>query len=118
MSLQELSDKELLIIADPILDNILDSARTNNYAEFSRDFHVEFANIINADEFNRQRSYSIERHGYVKKERTFLKCLRNEHSVIVLWVGEFDKLKGEILTGLNLRKFDNEIKVVGVWHHH
>jgi len=74
--------------------------------------------MVNADAFKKQQSFSIEKNGYVKADRNFLKCLRNEHSVIVLWVGQFEKLKGEILTGLNLRDFNDEIKVVGIWHHH
>lgn len=118
MSLQELTDNELLNVAEPILDNILEGARSNNYEKFSRDFHAGFAEIVDAEEFKRQQSFSVEKNGYVKTDRRFLKCLRNEHCVIILWVGEFEKLQGEILTGLNLRQFDGDIKVIGVWHHH
>ena len=118
MSLQQLSDEELLNLAEPILDNILDGARTDNYEKFSRDFHKDFADMVDAEQFKSQRIISAKKNGNIKKDRKFLKCLRNEHCVIILWVGEFEKLKGEILTGLNLRSFDNEVKVVGIWHHH
>jgi len=118
MSLHELSDEKVLEIANPILDNILEGARTRSYDKFSRDFDARFAEMVNIEEFERQQSYSVERNGHIKGDRQFLKCLRNEHSVMVLWIGEFEKLNGEILTGLNLREIDSKIKVVGIWHHH
>lgn len=117
MTLKALSNEEIRIIAEPILDNILDGARTSNYEMFSRDFHVDFAVMINEQEFNRQQSHG-KKHGHVKPGREFLKCLRNEHCVMVLWIGQFENLEGEILIGLNLREINNDIKVVGIWHHH
>jgi len=118
MAIQDLTDEEILKISEPIIDNIIEGAIASDYNQFSRDFHSGFAQIIDKTEFARQQSSKVNLYGQVVKDREFIRCLRNDHCVMVLWVGKFDKLNGEILTGLNLRSIDNEIKVVGIWHHH
>ena len=118
MAIQDLTNEEILKISEPILDNIIEGARASNYEKFSRDFHSGFAQMIDAAEFAKQQSLMVNKYGLIAQDREFIRCLRNDHCVMVLWVGKFDKLKGEILTGLNLREIDNEIKVVGIWHHH
>jgi hypothetical protein len=118
MAIQDLTDEEIMNISVPLSDNIIEGARSSNYEQFSRDFHSEFSQMLDVMEFDRQQSSMVNNYGQVCLDRKFIKCLRNDHCVMVLWAGRFDKLNGEILTGLNLREIDNEIKVVGIWHHH
>ena len=117
-ALQDLTDEQILAMADPLLDNIIAGANASDYDRFSRDFHEDFAKMIDAENFARQSAQARPMHGMVSEDRQFLRCLRNEHCVMVLWIGQFEKLAGEILTGINLREFDGEVKVVGVWHHY
>ena len=114
MNFSNKSDAEILAYAEPFLDNIIEASNELDYVRFSRNLSDSFKNAFTEQEFIAQQAACLEKFGKISKNREFIRCIRRQQSVSVLWVSAFEKLDGEVLAAMQLDEEDGEMKVLVV----
>ena len=88
--------QEIKTIADPLLDNILDGFKFDKYTQYARDFDPALKVIGSRTKF-----FKVSRHiktslgNYLYRE--YMGSLLKGDLIVVLWKGEFDKTKNDVL---------------------
>ncbi len=112
MNITELSDEEILAIADPWWDELVKYSNNRNYGGFIRNFSRKFREAANEMEIGKQFARSQLTHN-LRKERDFLGIIRRGEHVTVLYRQTNEKLPGEWLGRLVLGYEDGEPKIFG-----
>lgn len=108
------TDKEVQTIAEPILDNILESFETNDYNKYSKDFDDTLKETITEERFleiARQIDNSIGNY----KEKNYLGFLTKGRMTLILWKAKFDKTQDDVLIKLVMSKRGGRYLVTGLW---
>ena len=112
MNLLEMTDKEILKIANPMWDNLVESSNKRDYLGFVKYFSKEMLMGANEIEIGKQwtknkvlSSLSIE--------REFLGCLRRGDYITVLFKQTSIEVPGEFLGRLVLGIDEDEVKIFG-----
>jgi hypothetical protein len=105
MSLSDLNDSELLKVAAPIMDNLMDASTKLDYARHVRDFSERAKASLDEAQFRRICEHYQRERGYFAA-RELLGILRRPGSVIVVWKQTFTKATGEYLAELVLAEHD------------
>jgi len=113
MKFTDMSDQEILEIAEPIMFNLIEGSNELNYEKFSRDFSDQMSNAVTEEELSRQMKETRPVTGLVEQRRIFIRCIRRDTGVTVLWVGFYEKKEGEVLAQLSLNGEDGNIQVFG-----
>src|SRR5688572_28623123 len=101
MKLSDLSDTELLNVAAPIMDNLMDASAHIDYERHVPDFSERARASLDEAQFRHIcETYQRERGHFAN--RTLLGILRRPGSVIVVWKQTFSKAPGEYLAELFL----------------
>ena len=112
MNLLEKSDQEILDIANPLWDNLVNSSNKKDYFEFVKDFSAKMLFGANEIEIGKQWSNN-KLLTSLSKKRKFFGCLRRNNHVTVLYKQTSEEVPGEFLGRLVLGIEDDEIKIFG-----
>ncbi len=112
MKFVEKLDEEILEIADPIWDNLVESSNKKDYANFSKQFSREMLKGANEIAISNQWERS-DLLTSLSTRREFLGCLRRDKFVTILWKQFSDKVQGDYLGRLVLAVEDDEVKIFG-----
>ena len=112
MNLLEKTDEEILEIADPLWDELVESSNKQDYLGFIK--HFSKAMILAASDVEIGKQWaSNEMLTSLTNEREFFGCLRRNNHVTVLYKQASDVVSGEFLGRLVLGIEDDEIKIFG-----
>lgn len=111
MNFSNKTDAEILAYADPFLDNIINGANELDYVKFSRDLSNSMKNAFSESDFIEQQAALQNKVGKIGKSRAFIRCIRRQQSVSILWVTSFEKVDGEVLAAMQMDEEDGEMKV-------
>ena len=101
-------------IADPILDNILNGFKKDDYTLYSQDFDPDLKLLGARSKFYEiSRQMKSELGNYVS--RIYMGSLKKKKMTIVLWKGVFEKSSNDILIKLVLEKKGKQHFVSGLW---
>lgn len=101
MTLADKSDREILAIADPIMDNLMEGSTEINHEKHTRDFTDRIKRIVTKEYLETVcRKYQAER-GYFGR-REFVAVFRRPQSVAIVWKQWFTKQAGEYVAELVL----------------
>ena len=110
MSFTEMSDKEILNIVEPIMDNLMDASTEIDHERHIRDFSDRMKNIVTKEHLEKVcRKYQEEK-GYFS-EREFVSLFKRPEAVAVIWKQRFTKAQGEFVAELLLVKKDEKYLV-------
>ena len=112
MNLVEMTDEEILKIADPIWDGLIESSNKKDYGGFTKHFSKEMLFGANEVEIGKQWA-SNKMLTSLSQEREFFGCLRRNHHVTVLFKQTSTEVSGEYLGRLVLGIEDDLVKVFG-----
>jgi hypothetical protein len=107
-------DKEVQLIAEPMLDTILDGFATNDYAQYSKDFDPTLKETLSEKRFfdvDRQIEASIGNFA----SRRYLGFLTKGKMTVILWKARFDKSEDDVLIKLVVSKRGETYLVTGLW---
>ena len=105
MTLTDKSDMEILAIADPIIDNLMEGSTEINHEKHTRDFTDRMRRIVTKEYLEAVcRQYQAERGYFAGRE--FVAVFRRPTSVAIVWKQWFTKKAGEYVAELVL--VDNE----------
>ena len=112
MDLLNKSDEEILKIAAPLWENLINCSNTQDYFGFTRDFSARMLFGANEIELAKQWSNN-EVITNLKQENDFLGCIRRDEHVTVLFKQKSTITNGDYLGRLVLGVEDGEIKIYG-----
>jgi len=106
--------QEIKAIADPILDNILEGFKYDNYLRYSRDFDSDLKVLGSRTKFfqaNRRMQKTLG--SYLSRD--YLGSLYKSGMIVALWKAKFDKTNNDVLIKLVLKNKRNRYVVMGLW---
>jgi hypothetical protein len=112
MELLQKSDNEILKIASPLWDNLINCSNTQNYFGFTKDFSARMLFGANEIELAKQWANN-DVITNLKQENEFLGCIRRDDHVTVLFKQKSTISDGDYLGRLVLGEEDGEIKIFG-----
>ena len=112
MNLLEKTDDEILEIAEPLWDDLVESSNKRDYLGFIKHFSKEMLMGANEIEIGKQWSKN-KLLSSLSVEREFLGCLRRNEYISVLYNQSSDEVPGEFLGRLVLGIEDGEVKIFG-----
>ena len=112
MNITEKSDDEILEIANPFWDNLIQCSNKKDYSGFTRDFSAQMLYGANEVEIGKQWSNN-ELLISLSSNKIFIGCLRRNNLVTVLFKQTSNKLPGEYLGRLVLGIEEDQVKIFG-----
>ena len=112
MSLLEKTDEEILEIANPLWDELIESSNKKDYNGFTRNFSKKMMLASNEVEIGKQWARN-EILTSLSTNKEFLGCLRRDDYVTVLFKQKSNSVSGDFLGRLVLGKEDEKIKIFG-----
>ena len=112
MKLLEKTDEEILEIANPIWDNLVQCSNSKDYSGFTKHFSAQMLYGANEVELGKQWANN-KLLTSLSKQKNFLGCLRRNNFVTVLFQQKSDSVSGEFLGRLVLGVEEDKVKVFG-----
>jgi hypothetical protein len=107
------TNQEMKNVADPIMDNILDAVKLENYMAYSKDFDQALKVVGSRTKFFQVSRYLKQTMGnYMYRE--YMGSVHKDNLVVVLWKATFDKTQDDVLIKLFLTKQNNRYIVKGL----
>jgi len=101
MNFEEYSDEELWMIANPIMDNLMEGSTEINHAKHTRDFTQRLLNIVTAEHLEKVcRIYQADK-GFFSN-RTPAAVFRRPDSLAFVWRQKFAKASGDYVAEMVL----------------
>ena len=112
MDFSKLSDKEILDIAIPLMENIIEATKEADYEKLSKNFTKRLKGIVTKEAFEKQLSEnSLGKFG----KRELLSIIHKKHSIFVLWKQWFSESEDEFLAELVIIYKDGQYLVDHDW---
>lgn len=110
MDLTRKSDAEILAIANPIMDNLMDASTAIDYNRHTRDFTDRARSVLSKESLQSICEHYQSTKGFFAK-REFVAAFRRPESVAVVWRQWFTKAPGEFVAELVLVQRDGKYLV-------
>ncbi len=107
MSFEEMSEKEILDIANPIMDNLMDASTKINHEMHVRDFTERMKAIVTKDYLQKVCEQCQSEKGFFS-ERKSVAVFKRPNSAAIVWKQSFTKAKGEFVAEMVLVKQDGK----------
>jgi hypothetical protein len=101
VDLAQKSDTEILAVANPIMDNLMDASTAIDYERHVRDFTDRAKSVLPSDRLREVCEAYQNTKGFFAK-REFVAVFRRPESVAVVWRQWFTKQPGEFVAELVL----------------
>ena len=112
MKLLEKTDEEILKIANPIWDNLVQCSNNKDYSGFTKHFSAQMLYGANEVELGKQWANN-KLLTSLSNDKEFLGCLRRNDFVTVIFKQKSNTVPGDFLGRLVLGVEDNKVKVFG-----
>jgi hypothetical protein len=101
MNFEKMSEKEILEIANPIMDNLMEASTAINHERHTRDFTDRIKNIVTKKYLQKVcEQYQAEK-GFFSERRP-VAVFRRPDSAAIVWKQFFTKAKGEFVAEMVL----------------
>ena len=110
MDLSQKSDAEILAVANPIMDNLMDASTAIDYDRHTRDFTDRAKSVLSKDALESIcKNYQNKKGFFARRE--FVAVFRRPDSVAVVWRQWFTQAQGEFVAELVLVEQDGKYLV-------
>lgn len=101
MNFPKMSDSEIVNIATPIMDNLMDASTEIDHERHIRDFTDRIKKIVTKEYLQKVcEQYQAEKGFFT--ERKFVAVFRRPDSAVIIWRQSFSKAKGEFVAEMVL----------------
>lgn len=101
MNFVEMSEREILDIANPIMDNLMDASTRIDHESHVRDFTDRIRNIVTKEHLQKVCEQYQQEKGFFS-EREFVAVFKRPNSAAIVWKQYFTKAKGEFVAEMVL----------------
>jgi len=112
MGFNKLTDDEILNIANPIMDNLMEGSSERNHEKHTRDFTQRLKAIVTKE--NLLEQWQENKIGEISK-REFLSIIHKSDTTFVLWKQWFTNSHEEFLAEICIIEQDGKLLVDHVW---
>jgi DNA-binding transcriptional regulator YiaG len=113
MNWLEMSESEILAIANPIMDNLMQASTDIDHTRHVRDFTEKLKSIVTKENLEAQCKEYQTKLGYFA-EREFAAVFRKETDAVIFWKQRYTKSNGEHIAFLRLIEDNGRILVQNV----
>jgi hypothetical protein len=113
MNWLEMSEAEILAIANPIMDNLMQASTGIDHARHVKDFTDHLKAIVTKENLESQCKEYQAKLGYFA-EREFVAVFRKETDAAIFWKQKYTKSNGEHIAFLRLISSNGKILVQNV----
>ena len=106
MNFEEMSEQEILDIANPIMDNLMEASKDIDYERHVRDFNKRMLKIVTRDHLNEVCVKYQAEQGFFA-EREFVAVFRRPESAAIIWKQSYTNAPGEHVAEMVL-VYENE----------
>ena len=96
-----MSEEEVLAIANPMMDNLMDASTKVDHERHVRDFSERLKNIVTKEYLERVCSQYQSEKGFFR-ERKFVSAFKRPESAAIIWEQSFTKAQGEFVAEMVL----------------
>ncbi len=114
MNWMEMTDQQIMDIAKPIMDNLMQASTDIDHENHVRDFSDKMKEIVHKENFEAQCEDYQEVLGYFTK-RELVGIFRRQTDVRIIWRQWYTKSADEHIAMLHLVERDQRIQVVNVF---
>ena len=105
MDFEELSEQQILELANPIMDNLMEASTDINHARHVRDFTDRLMKIVSKDYLQKVcEQYQSEKGHFSQRE--VVAVFKRPDSAAVIWKQSFTQAKGEFVAEMVLVEID------------
>lgn len=101
MDLAHKSDEEILAVANPIMDNLMEGSTLIDYEQHTRDFTERAKSVLSKSALESICKHYQSTKGFFA-ERKFVAAFRRPESIAVVWRQTFTRAPGEFVAELVL----------------
>jgi hypothetical protein len=101
VDLAQKSDAEILAVATPIMDNLMDASTAIDYERHVRDFTDRLKNVLSRESLQAICEHYQSTKGFFA-EREFIAAFRRPDSIAIIWRQRFTKQTGEFVAEMVL----------------
>lgn len=110
VTFEHMSDSEILAVANPIMDNLMDASSAIDHARHVRDFTARARAIVTPDHFRRVcERYQAEKGFFSSREAVAV--LRRPGAAAIIWKQWFTRASGEFVAEMLLVEQDGKFLV-------
>lgn len=110
MSLERMSDEQILAMADPIMDNLMEASTAIDHERHIRDFTERLKSIVTSEHLRRVcEKYQSEK-GYFSR-REPVAVFKRPGAAAIVWKQWFTKAQGEFVAEMLLIEKDGKFLV-------
>ena len=113
MNWLEMSEDEILNIANPIMDNLMQASTDIDHERHVRDFSERLKKIVTKENLEQQCNSYQKELGYFS-DRELMGVVRRDADVRIFWKQWYTKSKNEYLAFIHLIENNGKIEVVNV----
>ena len=113
MNWLEMSEDEILNIANPIMDNLMQASTDIDHERHVRDFSQKLKKIVTKENLKQQCDEYQNELGYFS-DRELMGIIRKDTDVRVFWKQWYTKSKNEFLAFIHLVENNGKLEVVNV----
>ena len=113
MNWLEMSESEILAIANPIMDNLMQASTDIDHSQHVKDFTEKLKSIVTKENLEAQCNEYQTKLGYFS-EREFVAVFRKETDAAIFWKQKYTKSTGEHIAFLRLVNENGKILVQNV----
>ena len=110
MNFEEMTDQEILNIANPLMDNLMDASTHIDHERHVRDFTDRLKKIVTKEHLEKVCNHYQGKLGLFAK-REVVAVFKRPNSAAVVWKQWFTKAQGEFVAEMLLVKKDGKILV-------
>jgi hypothetical protein len=111
----EQTDEEIIAIAEPIVQNMLESSYALDYERFTRDISEHYKKAVPENKFHEETTKLIGSDGQCVA-RKLLGVLRKGEAALVVWSAKYDKTEDDTLIQLMItREGERYLVIWGLW---
>tara|TARA_B100000686_G_C16453940_1_gene793563 strand:+ start:151 stop:501 length:351 start_codon:yes stop_codon:yes gene_type:complete len=112
MNLLEKTDEEILEIANPLWEDLIQCSNKKDYAGFTKHFSIQM--LLGANEIEIGKQWANNKLlTSLSKDKEFFGCLRRNNHVTVLYKQTSNEVPGEFLGRLVLGIENDKVKIFG-----
>ena len=113
MNWLEMSESEIMAIANPIMNNLMQASTDINHERHVQDFTDQLKAIVTKENLEAQCKEYQAKLGYFA-EREFVAVFRKETDAVIFWKQKYTKSNGEHIAFLRLISANGRILVQNV----
>ena len=113
MNWLEMSEDEILNIANPIMDNLMQASTDIDHERHVRDFSEKLKKIVTKENLKQQCDEYQNELGYFSN-RELMGIVRKDTNVRVFWKQFYTKSKNEFIAFIHLIENNGKLEVVNV----